>query len=64
MTYKTLLPRYTRAAEYDYVVTKDIMVSMRDGVRLATDIYLPAKTGQPVEGKFPTLLERTPYNKG
>lgn len=35
------------------------MVAMSDGVKLATDIYLP-KDG---EGPFPTLLIRTPYNK-
>ncbi|MFC2007011.1 CocE/NonD family hydrolase [Chloroflexota bacterium] len=35
---------------------------MRDGVRLATDIHLPAKNGKPVEGKLPTLLNRTPYS--
>lgn len=37
------------------------MVAMRDGVRLATDIYLPTqrKPGQ----KFPTVLIRTCYNK-
>lgn len=34
------------------------MVAMRDGVRLATDVYLPA-TG----GPFPVLLERTPYGR-
>jgi uncharacterized protein len=39
------------------------MVKMRDGVRLATDIYRPAQNGASVEGKFPTLLMRTPYNK-
>lgn len=38
-----------------------VMVPMRDGVRLATDIYLPsgAMDGRPV----PVLVERTPYNK-
>ena len=38
-----------------------VMVPMRDGVRLATDIYLPAGAvdGRPV----PVLVERTPYNK-
>ena len=36
----------------------DRMVVMRDGVRLATDIYLPDRTGP-----FPVLLERTPYDK-
>src|SRR5262245_3918520 len=34
------------------------MVPMRDGVRLATDIYLPVG-----DGPFPTVLERTPYNR-
>jgi putative CocE/NonD family hydrolase len=36
---------------------------MRNGTRLATDIYLPAKNGESVEGKFPTLLGMTPYDK-
>jgi putative CocE/NonD family hydrolase len=36
---------------------------MRDGVHLGTDIYRPARNGVLVEGKFPVLLERTPYNK-
>ncbi|MEJ7617219.1 MAG: CocE/NonD family hydrolase [Pyrinomonadaceae bacterium] len=31
---------------------------MRDGVTLAADVYRPKK-----EGKFPVLLERTPYNR-
>jgi putative CocE/NonD family hydrolase len=35
------------------------MVSMRDGVRLATDVYLP--TG---EGSYPTLLVRDIYSNG
>jgi putative CocE/NonD family hydrolase len=39
------------------------MVPMRDGVRLATDIHRPARNGVAVEGKFPVVLERTPYNK-
>ncbi len=39
----------------------DVMVAMRDGVKLATDVYLPpnAKEGD----KFPVILIRTPYNK-
>jgi len=36
------------------------MVSMRDGVRLATDLYLP----EPSDGPKPTVLIRTPYDKG
>lgn len=48
---------------YQVVLASDVMVKMRDGVTLATDIYRPAGNGVPVEGKFPTLLMRTPYNK-
>ena len=36
----------------------DVMVPMRDGIKLATDIYVPA-----TEGKFPTILTRSPYGK-
>jgi putative CocE/NonD family hydrolase len=36
----------------------DVFVTMRDGVRLASDVYLPAGAG-PV----PSLLERTPYDR-
>ncbi|QKR99488.1 CocE/NonD family hydrolase [Sphingomonas sp. CL5.1] len=39
-------------------ILSDRMVPMRDGVHLATDIYLPAGPGP-----FPVLLERTPYDK-
>jgi len=39
------------------------MVAVRDGVRLATDVYRPARAGKPVEGAFPVILERTPYDK-
>lgn len=35
------------------------MVPMRDGVRLATDIYLPPGG----DGPWPVLLERTPYGR-
>src|SRR6266850_1175992 len=41
--------------------SKNVMVSMRDGVKLATDVYRPAQSGMPVPGRFPTLLVRTPY---
>ncbi len=47
----------------DVVVMKDVMVPMRDGVELATDLYLPAKDGRPLEGKYPVVLQRTPYDK-
>jgi len=39
------------------------MVAMRDGVRLACDVYRPAKDGVPLDRAFPVLLQRTPYSK-
>ena len=48
---------------YDVALTSDVMVPMRDGVRLATDIYRPARNGKPLPGRFPVILERTPYGK-
>ena len=52
-----------REALYEVAATKNQMVVMRDGVRLATDIYRPARSGSEVDDKFPVILERTPYNK-
>ena len=46
----------------DVVVDRDVMVVMRDGVRLATDIYRPARNGVPVAEPRPILLQRTPYD--
>lgn len=45
------------------VVHKNVMVAMRDGVRLATDIYRPATGGAPLAGPLSVILERTPYGK-
>lgn len=42
---------------------EDVMIPMRDGVKLATDIYRPAINGVPAQGKFPIVFARTPYNK-
>jgi len=47
----------------DVIVQRDVMVPMRDGVKLATDVYLPAVGEKPVEGRFPALLMRTAYDK-
>ncbi len=38
--------------------TQTVMVAMRDGVRLATDVHLPEGPGP-----FPAVLERTPYGR-
>jgi putative CocE/NonD family hydrolase len=46
----------------EFSMQKDVMVPMRDGVCLATDLYLP----EPEAGRrtnWPTLLTRTPYDK-
>jgi putative CocE/NonD family hydrolase len=48
---------------YDVKTAYDVMIPMRDGVRLATDVYSPATAGQRTPGRFPTLIERTPYDK-
>ncbi len=44
---------------------RDVMIPMRDGVRLATDIYIPSADGSsPASDRFPVLVTRTPYGKG
>jgi uncharacterized protein len=40
------------------VVERKVMVKMRDGVRLATDVYRPRDTAK----RVPTIWVRTPYN--
>jgi putative CocE/NonD family hydrolase len=46
------------ADHYTVTYESDVVVTMRDGVKLRADIYRPN-----TEGKFPVLLQRTPYNK-
>jgi len=46
------------ASDNDASRTIDAMVEMRDGVHLATSIYLPEG-----DGPWPVILTRTPYNK-
>ncbi len=43
---------------YEVTVEKNVPVPMRDGTRLKADVYRPKAAG-----KFPVLLERSPYNK-
>jgi putative CocE/NonD family hydrolase len=50
-------------AAFDVVVDKDVRVAMRDGTKLALDLYRPARNGKPIDDKLPVLLARTPYNK-
>src|SRR5271169_3873583 len=58
-----LPPKIPRVGTALYVVERDVMVPMRDGVRLAANVWYPAHDGKRLEGKFPAILERTPYNK-
>ena len=49
-------------APYESIVTeRDLMIPTRDGARMATDIYRPARNGVAVNERFPVLLQRTPY---
>ena len=57
------LPLLLPAQIYEVSALKNVMITARDGIKLGTDIYRPARNGAPVEAKLPTLLERTPYNK-
>jgi putative CocE/NonD family hydrolase len=46
------------AERYAVTIERGVAVKMRDGVVLRADIYRPS-----AEGKFPVLLQRTPYDK-
>ncbi|MGD0694341.1 MAG: CocE/NonD family hydrolase [Terriglobia bacterium] len=46
------------AEHYEVTVERGVAAKMRDGVVLRADVYRPK-----AEGKFPVLLERTPYDK-
>ncbi len=39
-------------------VDRNVRIAMRDGVELAADFYYPD-----TPGRFPTLVERTPYHR-
>lgn len=49
--------------QYDVLCRPNTLITMRDGVSLATDLYFPAQQGQVATGRFPVILERTPYDK-
>jgi putative CocE/NonD family hydrolase len=59
----TFSPGTLAQSSYGVAAVRDVMVPMRDGVPLATDVYLPTVNGVVVTGKLPAILERTPYNK-
>ena len=45
-------------SRYEVAIDRSVMVPMRDGTRLAADVYRPR-----AEGRFPAVVERTPYNR-
>lgn len=55
-------PAEARAEVVQVRIRKNVMMPARDGVRLATDIYLPDGELTP-QGPFPAILIRTPYDK-
>ncbi|MEO8452705.1 MAG: CocE/NonD family hydrolase, partial [Gemmatimonadota bacterium] len=46
-------------ARYQFEVAKNVMIPMRDGVKLAADLYRPTGAGE----RLPVIVIRTPYNK-
>ena len=52
--------------KFDVDVKPGVQIPMRDGVKLSTDLYLPADPRSPspaAPGKSPVVLIRTPYRK-
>ena len=45
------------------MLVRDVGMTARDGVHLATDVWRPAQGTEPASGQFPALLLRTPYER-
>jgi uncharacterized protein len=58
ITTLALAPLARAAPPYAVTYERNVAVGMRDGVTLRADVYRPN-----AEGKFPVLLQRTPYDK-
>jgi len=52
------LPNADSAFIRDHFIKKELMIPMRDGVRLFTSVYVPKDTFS----TYPILLKRTPYS--
>ena len=51
-----------RPATFAIPAPRSCYVTMRDGIRLAVDVYLPeTKSGPATPGRFPTIVILTPY---
>jgi len=51
------------ARRFEVVERRDMFVEMRDGARLATNVFLPGFEGRAAAWRFPTVVARTPYGK-
>jgi putative CocE/NonD family hydrolase len=58
-----MTPSRPTRVSFGIVVAKDVMVRMRDGIELATDIHRPARDGEVAPGRFPAIVCITPYDK-
>jgi uncharacterized protein len=56
---ETLCAGLLSAAPDQFAATFDVAVPMRDGVHLSANVFRPD-----APGRYPTILVRTPYNKG
>ena len=52
-------PSARAEARHKVRLQKSVLVAMRDGVKLSTDLYIP----EGISEKLPVILIRTPYNK-
>ena len=56
----TVAPLHAQSSSNALSTRTDVMIAMRDGVRLNTQVYAPAQSTEPL----PILLLRTPYGIG
>ncbi|MBO2453485.1 CocE/NonD family hydrolase [Actinomadura barringtoniae] len=53
-----------RPEQYDGMdIERDVPITMKDGVKLLADIQRPTRHGKVVPGRFPVLVQQTPYIK-
>ncbi len=53
----------SQVAAPDIAIERNVMIPMRDGKHMATDVYRPRRDGVIAAERLPVLLQRTPYDK-